>query len=63
MSLKDYFAAKAMQSMCNPEYKDRINKQYPNATPEQIESCIAEAAYIQAEAMLAEREKRLKQQP
>ena len=43
MTLRDYFAAKAMQSLC----------QYAEWTEDEV----AELAYRQADAMIAEREK------
>lgn len=56
MSLRDYFAARAMQSLCTLEFKDRIRELHgPEATPEDIESATAQAAYLQADAMLAAR--------
>lgn len=49
MTLRDYFAAKAMQSfLSNPNYYSCV---------ESYESC-AKAAYCMADAMLAERQKR-----
>jgi hypothetical protein len=60
MSLLDYFAARAMQALMSLDYKDGIRKQFPKASPEEIERTIAAAAYLQAEAMLAERERRSK---
>ncbi|MAG68400.1 MAG: hypothetical protein Tp138OMZ00d2C19078221_53 [Prokaryotic dsDNA virus sp.] len=47
MTLRDYFAAKAMASMhTNPYWDDKSYR------------AIADAAYQQADAMLAEREKK-----
>lgn len=48
MTLRDYFAAKAMQSILTSCYED---------TPEHDEVSVATLAYAIADAMLAERKK------
>ncbi len=58
MTLRDYFAAKAMQGLitymgCGPNKVDQIGAD----ENEQNKTVIARCAYIYADAMLAEREK------
>lgn len=56
MTLRDYFAAKAMQAMlANPYTGEKFHKE--NATKEQQQSAITTNAYEVASAMLEERAK------
>lgn len=54
LTIRDYFAAKAMQAMLSFPGDERRGNHYNNNTPEGV----AEMAYNYADAMLAEREKR-----
>ena len=54
MTIRDYFAAKAMQGF----YASLIAE--PESDPDYFHENVAKAAYKQADAMLAEREKEVK---
>lgn len=53
MSLRDYFAAKAMAALLSPGFCSAIGKE---RSPEQSRvACLSQAAYEVADAMLAQR--------
>ena len=57
MTLRDYFAAKAMQSFCSDhKWRDKNTPDYPFLDRGTLESNAAIAAYKQADAMLKARE-------
>jgi hypothetical protein len=57
MSLRDYFAAKAMQSFCSDhKWRDKNTPDYPFLDRGTLEGNTAIAAYKMADAMLKARE-------
>lgn len=57
MSLRDYFAAKAMQGLCSKEY---VKEDFKNPDLNSVVKQIAYDSYKMADAMLAERNRREK---
>jgi DNA-directed RNA polymerase specialized sigma24 family protein len=58
MTLRDYFASKAMQALLHPEYKDIIRRTMGcDVSAEDAIKGIVLCAYQHADAMLAERAK------
>ena len=53
MSLRDYFAAAALQAFLHPSHIENM----PDVPPPEIAAKVAMAAYMHADAMLAERDK------
>jgi hypothetical protein len=54
LTMRDYFAAKAMQVILQDQYRDGI---YVGDADNESEETCATSAYIMADAMLKEREK------
>ena len=59
MTLRDYFAAKAMQGFCSDhKWRDKNTPEYPLLHGGGLEYATAIAAYKQADAMLKAREQK-----